>query len=60
MSTPVSSYSVTPNTGAAVTIAAQSFSVTSIGALVLCSDTSQTVAAFAAGAWVSVTPVVTP
>lgn len=60
MSTPVSSYAVTLNAGPTATVAAQSFSVTVTGALVLCSETSQTVAAFACGSWLQIVPVVTP
>lgn len=59
MSTAIESYTVTLPDETTVTVTAQSFEI-SQGAIRFFSQTSQTVAAFAGGAWLQVTPVVTP
>jgi hypothetical protein len=59
VSTPISSYTVTVPGSVAVNVAAQQFS-TLDGILIFYSASSQTVAAFAPGQWLTVQPVVTP
>ena len=61
MSSPVTSYNVTtPGSVTPVVVQAQTFQITPTGALVFCSESSQTVAAFAPAFWEQVEPVVTP
>lgn len=60
MSTPITSYLVTPaGSTSTVTVTAQSFT-TEGGILVFTSSTNQTVAAFAPNEWTQVMPVVGP
>lgn len=61
MSNPVSSFNVTtPSTTSPTSVPAQTFNIQTDGSAVFYSPNGQTVAAFAAGAWTQIQPVVTP